>query len=169
MAAPGSGRVDRLVRTASLGLAVGELLVGTLRLGRGASRWIGGGLMLMAALLALLALEHDAPTVFLVLAAIGIVDGTTDIVFETVVQREAEPHVLGSLFGFAAAFVRTAMIFSFALAPVMNRLASPNLVVLGTGGFLLLVGLAATVAIARSQRRTASAARTELALAPLTR
>jgi hypothetical protein len=125
--------------------------------------------MLMAALLALLALEHDAPTIFLVLAAVGFVDGTTDIVFETVVQREAEPHVLGSLFGFAAAFVRTTMIFSFALAPFVNELVSPERAVLATASFLLLVGLAAVVAIARGQRSATVPPRSELALAPAPR
>ena len=165
----GAGGYGYGIAAITLGLALGELAVGTLRLGRGSSRWIGGGLMVMAGLLALLAFERDAPTVFLVLAALGLVDGTTDIVFETVVQREAERHVLGSLFGFAAAFVRTTMIFSFALAPLLNRLASPDRVVLLTGAFLLLVGLAATLAIGRSDREAAPAAQSELALAPLPR
>jgi hypothetical protein len=116
----------------------------------------------------LLALGRDAPTVFLVLAGLGLVDGTTDIVFETVLQREAEPHVLGSLFGLAGAFVRTTMIFSFALAPVLNGFVRPDRVVLATAAFLLLVGLCALVAIARGQR-SASVGAGELALAPVSR
>ena len=133
----------------TLGLAIGETAVGTLRLGSGASRWIGCGLMVMAAFLALLALDRDVPTIFLILACIGIVDGTTDIVFETVVQREAEEHVLGSVFGFAGAFVRTTMIFSVALAPILNRLFPPNEVVLTAAAFLVAVGVVTLVSVIR--------------------
>ena len=132
-----------------LGLAVGETAVGTLKLGSGASRWIGCGLVVMSALLAFLALGRDVPTIFLVLAGVGMVDGTTDIVFETIVQREAEQHVLGSVFGFAAAFVRTTMIFSVALAPILNRLFSPDRVVLAAAAFLLTVGVASFFSVLR--------------------
>ncbi|HVP74939.1 MAG TPA: MFS transporter [Gaiellaceae bacterium] len=133
----------------TLGLAIGETTVGTLRLGSGASRWVGCGLMAMSAFLALLALDRDMATIFLVLAGIGIIDGTTDIVFETIVQREAEEHVLGSVFGFAGAFVRTTMIFSVAVAPTVNHLLPPDGVVLGAAAFLLLVGFVSLVSVMR--------------------
>jgi MFS family permease len=145
----GAGGYGYSLAAITLGLAIGETAVGTLRLGSRASRWIGCGLMVMAALLALLALDRDVPTIFLILVCIGIVDGTTDIVFETVVQREAEEHVLGSVFGFAGAFVRTTMIFSVALAPVLNRLSPPNGVVLGAAAFLVAVGVVTLVSVIR--------------------
>ncbi len=145
----GAGGYGYSLAAITLGLAIGETAVGTLRLGSGASRWIGCGLVVMAAFLALLALDRDVPTIFLILACIGIVDGTTDIVFETVVQREAEEHVLGSVFGFAGAFVRTTMIFSVALAPVLNRLFPPNEVVLTAAAFLVAVGVVTLVSVIR--------------------
>ena len=145
----GAGGYGYSLAAITLGLAIGETAVGTLRLGSRASRWIGCGLIVMAALLAMLALDRDVPTIFLILVCIGIVDGTTDIVFETVVQREAEEHVLGSVFGFAGAFVRTTMIFSVALAPLMNRLSPPNGVVLGAAAFLVAVGVVTLVSVIR--------------------
>lgn len=146
----------------TLGLAIGETAVGTLRLGSGASRWIGCGLVVMSALLAVLALERDVPTLFLVLAGIGVVDGTTDIVFETIVQREAEQHVLGSVFGFAAAFVRTTMIFSVALAPILNRLFPPDRVVLAAAAFLLTVGAVSFFSVLRERSGRSAPTRARL-------
>lgn len=145
----GAGGYGYSMAAITLGLAIGETAVGTLRLGGGASRWIGCGLIVMAAFLALLALDRDVPTIFLILACIGVVDGTTDIVFETVVQREAEEHVLGSVFGFAGAFVRTTMIFSVASAPILNRLFPPNGVVLAAAAFLVAVGVVTLVSVIR--------------------
>ena len=123
----GAGGYGYSMAAITLGLAIGGTAVGTLRLGSAASRWIGCGLIVMSAFLALPRARprrtDDLPRP---LFAIGIVDGPTDIVFETIVQRDAEQHVLGSLFGFAATFVRTTMIFSVALAPVLNHLFPPG-------------------------------------------
>ena len=132
----GAGAYGYAFAAIMAGLAAGQLGVGVLRLGSGASRWIACGLLLMAGLLAVLAFENHAATILLVLAAIGIVDGTTDIVFETVIQREAEPHVLGSIFGFAGAFIRTTMILSVALAPIANRFLNVTQVLLVAAVFL---------------------------------
>ena len=146
----GAGGYGYGMAAITLGLAIGGTTVGTLRLGSTASRWIGCGLIVMSAFLACLALDRDVPTIFVLLFAIGIVDGTTDIVFETIVQRDAEQHVLGSLFGFAAAFVRTTMIFSVALAPVLNHLFAPGEVVLAAAVFLLAVGVFAFLSVLRN-------------------
>ncbi|MEX2647303.1 MAG: MFS transporter [Gaiellaceae bacterium] len=129
------------------GLAVGQVAVGLTRLGDGASRWIGAGLLLMSGLLALVALDTHPATLLLLLAAVGVIDGTTDVVFETVVQREADPHVLGSIFGFAAAFVRTTMMLSVALAPLANRFLPVGTVVLGAAAVLALASLVAIVGL----------------------
>ena len=163
----GSGAYGYGIAAITLGLAIGETAVGTLRLGRGASRWIGCGLALMGGLLVLLALEDDAATIFLILVGIGVIDGTTDIVFETIIQRETAKHLLGSVFGFAAAFVRTTMIISIALAPLLNHLLRPDRLVLLTAGFLVLVGVLALAAVVRAGVPTEpAAAPAELPLAP---
>ena len=145
----GAGGYGYSIAAITLGLAIGGTAVGTLRLGSSASRWIGCGLVVMSTFLACLALDRDVPTIFLVLVGIGIVDGTTDIVFETIVQRDAEHHVLGSVFGFAATFVRTTMIFSVALAPVLNHLFPPGRVVLVAAAFLTAVGVVSFLSVLR--------------------
>ena len=146
----GTGAYGYALAAITVGLALGSAGAGTLRLGPGARRWIGGGLVVMACFLAILALERHAPTMFLVLAAIGIIDGTTDVVFETVVQREVEEHVLGSVFGFAGVLVRTTMVVSIAAAPLVNRVLAPEQAVLVAAAFLALVGVFALAALARS-------------------
>jgi len=122
------------------GLASGQAIVGLTRFGGNAVRWIGAGLVAMASLLIVLALSTHAPTVLLVLFGIGFVDGMTDVVFETVVQQEADPRHLGSIFGFAAAFVTTTMLIAVALAPLANRVLPARHVILGAGIFLVVAG-----------------------------
>jgi len=145
----GAGGYGYSMAAIALGLAIGGIAVGTVRLGPAASRWIGCGLMLMSGLLVCIALDRDVPTVFLVLVGIGIIDGTTDIVFETIVQREAEQHLLGAVFGFAASFVRMTMIFSVALAPVLNHVFPAGRVVLVAAAFLLVVGVGSFLSVLR--------------------
>lgn len=128
-----------------VGLALGGLLVGLTRVGPSAGRWIGAALVVMSGLFAALALVEHAPTALLLLAAIGFVDGTTDILFDTVVQREADPDFYGSVFGFASAFFTTTMVAAIALAPVANDLLASNAVILGASIFLVLAGLIALV------------------------
>ncbi|HUJ92813.1 MAG TPA: MFS transporter [Gaiellaceae bacterium] len=147
----GDGAYGYGLAAITVGLALGSAAAGALQLGPGARRWIGAGLVVMASLLAALALDGDAPTMFLVLAGVGIVDGTTDVVFETVVQREVEGHVLGSVFGFAVVFVRTTMVVSVAAAPLVNRLLAPGHAVLAAAALLAAVGLIALAALARSR------------------
>jgi len=163
----GAGAYGYGLATITIGLALGGAAVGTLRLGGEARRWIGCGLILMAGLLAVLALDRNVPTIFLMLAAIGFVDGTTDVVFETIVQCEADPHVLGSVFGFAAVFVRTTMVVSIAVAPLVNRFLPPGHVVLAGAGFLAVVGLLGLAALARAH--TSTAAHTSAAVGPAPR
>lgn len=129
------------------GLALGEALVGFARVGPSAGRWIGAGLLLMAGLLALLALEEHAPTALLLLAVIGFVDGTTDVLYQTVVQREADPRYYGSVFGFSSAFMTSTMMGAVAAAPLANSLlGAPEALLLAAvplvwAGAIALVGM----------------------------
>jgi uncharacterized BrkB/YihY/UPF0761 family membrane protein len=109
---------------------------------------MGCALLLMAGLFALLASGDHAATALLVLAAIGVVDGTTDVVFDTVVQQEAEPSRYGSVFGFASAAYLTTMMAAVAFAPALNSVFPASGVVLVgclslvVAGAISLVGLA---------------------------
>lgn len=122
------------------GLAAGQAFVGLTRFGGSAVRWIGAGLVAMAWLLIVLSLSTHTPTVMLVLFGIGFADGTTDVLFETVVQQEADPRYLGSIFGFAAAFVTTTMLIAVAIAPFANDVLPARRVILASGIFLVLAG-----------------------------
>jgi hypothetical protein len=144
----GSGGYGFGIAALATGLLLGEALVGFSRVGATAGRWIGAGLMVMAALFIVLALTLHAPTALLLLALIGLVDGTTDVLFETVVQRETDPRYLGCVFGFASAFVSATMTAAFAAAPIVGELFDASGVIMAAGVCLLgasVIALAATV------------------------
>lgn len=137
------------------GLALGQALVGFARVGETAGRWIGAGLLVMAGLFGVLGLVDHAPTALLVLGAIGFVDGTTDVLFETVVQREADPRRYGAVFGFSYAFITMTMMGAVALAPLVNSIVEPGVAILGAGALLVgagaiaLLGMPTTAAAPR--------------------
>jgi predicted MFS family arabinose efflux permease len=131
------------------GLALGQALVGLTRIGPTAGRWIGVGLFVMASLFVFLGLTHHAPTALLVIGLIGFVDGTTDVLFETVLQREADPRHYGAVFGVAGACIMTTILGAVSLAPLANDLFSPHGVILGTSIFLVAAGAIALLGMAR--------------------
>lgn len=122
------------------GLALGQALVGFTRVGPTAGRWIGVGLAMMAGLFVVLGLTDHRPTALLLIGLIGFVDGTTDVLYETVVQREADPRRYGAVFGFSSAFITTTMLGAVAAAPLANRLFEPHVVIIGTSAFLVAAG-----------------------------
>ena len=143
-----------------LGLAAGNLAFGSVQVGTEGMRWLATGLALMAGMFAVLALVDHAPTAFLLLAAIGFVDGTTDGVFDTVVQREADASRHGGIFGVASTVFSSAMLVSVAGAPVLNGIAPAGVVIAVSA--LALVAAAAVAfagvrapAVARPQPRPA--------------
>jgi DHA3 family macrolide efflux protein-like MFS transporter len=137
----------------ALGLACGGTLVGFARIGRNASRWIGVALVIMAGLFVVLALGRHAPTALLVIAAIGFVDGTTDVIFDTLIQREADPRRYGAVFGLASASFTTTMLLAVTLAPLANRYLEPRAVLLTASLFLVGAG---SVALLRTRSRIGS-------------
>ncbi|TML25327.1 MAG: MFS transporter [Actinobacteria bacterium] len=136
----------------AVGLALGEMVVGLSRVGHEAGRWIGAGLLLMSGLFVFLAFAEHGPTILLVLGGIGFIDGTTDVVYNTVIQREADPRYLGSAFGFSSALMTTTMMGAVALSPVANGLLPSRSVILTAGVFLLLGGALALAGMAARRR-----------------
>lgn len=134
------------------GLAVGQAAVGFARVGPGAGRWIGAGLLFMAAFFVALGFTEHAPTALLLLALIGVVDGTTDVLFDTVVQREANPRYHGRVFAFSSVFMTTTMMGAVAAAPLVNRLGPPREVILVAGIALFAGGAIALVGLGRRAR-----------------
>lgn len=133
----------------AIGLALGQAIVGFSRPAEGSSRWIPAGLFTMAGLFLVLALGKDAPTALLVLGLVGLVDGTTDVVYDTVLQRQAEPARLGAVFGVSSSAVALAMFIGVSLAPVTAEIVSPAGAI-ALGSLFLLSGALLAVVGARA-------------------
>ena len=146
----GSGGYGFGLGALAVGLALGEATVGFARVGANAGRWIGIGLLVMASVFLALALGRHAPTALLLIGAIGFIDGTTDVLFDTTIQREADPRRYGAVFGLASASFTTTMLLAVALAPIVNRYLDPRDVLLVASVFLLAAGVIALLRI-RSQ------------------
>jgi len=125
------------------GLALGEAVVGVARIGETGGRWIGAALALMAALFLCLAYTKHGPTALLFLGLIGFLDGTTDVLFDTIVQREADPRFYGRVFGFASIFMMSTMMGAVATAPLLNDLASSQTVILCGAACLIAASVTA--------------------------
>lgn len=149
----------------AIGLALGGITVGLARVGPTAGRWIGLGLLLMSGLFVLLGLAEHAPTALLLIALIGFVDGTTDVLFETSVQREADARHYGAIFGLSSAVMTTTMMGAVAVAPLLNGLLDSRRVVIVSSVFLVVGGLIAIVGMAGGRRRASE----EEEPAPVTR
>jgi hypothetical protein len=146
----GAGGYGFGIAALATGLALGQALVGFARVGETAGRWIGAGLLVMAGLFGVLGFIDHGPTALLVLGAIGFVDGTTDVMFETVVQREADPRRYGAVFGFSYAFITMTMMGAVALAPLVNGLVEPGVAILGAGALLVVAGAIALLGMPRT-------------------
>jgi MFS family permease len=133
------------------GLTVGQAFVGFTRVGPGAGRWIGAGLAFMAAFFVALAFTQHVPTALLLLALIGLVDGTTDVLFDTIVQRDADPRYYGRIFSFSSVLMTTTMMGAVAAAPLVNKLGPPREVIFIAGVALLGASVIALVGTRRQQ------------------
>lgn len=122
---------------------LGEAVVGFARVGETGARWIGVALLFMCALFATLAYTEHAWTALLLLACIGFLDGTADVLFDTIVQQEADPAYYGRVFGLASAFFTTTMMGAVAAAPLVNRVAEPRVVILVAAIGLLVAAVVA--------------------------
>jgi MFS family permease len=105
-----------------------------------------------------LALTQHLWTAMLLLALIGFIDGTTDVLFDTIVQREADSRYYGRVFGLASAFFTTTMMGAVAAAPLVNRLADAHRVILFAALGLLVAGVGALLGSGLVRGRTAPAA-----------
>ena len=131
------------------GLAVGETVVGFTPVGVTAGRWIGVGLLMTGGILGTLATSHHAASIFLFLGLVGFIDGSTDILFDLVIQREATPEYYGATFGVSSALTSTTMVGGFALAAPLGALVSPGGVVAISGAAFGFAGAIALTAIVR--------------------
>ena len=143
----------------AVGLAAGQAIVGLAHVGETAGRWIAAGLLAMTGLFAALALGHHAPTALLILVGIGLVDGTTDVLYDTVVQRRADPDRLGAVFGSSTAIITTTMLAGVAVAPLAGNLVTPAGAIGASAVFLVVAAALALAAIPERSRAQRDAAR----------
>lgn len=158
----GAGGYGFALGALAVGLALGQAIVGFSRPAEDSSRWITAGMLAMSGLFIVLALGEDAPTALLVLGLVGLVDGTTDVVYDTVLQRRADPARLGAVFGVSSSAVALAMFIGVSFAAVAGELVSPagaiacGSIFLVGGALLALLGTRASVP-ATAPRITAAA------------
>ena len=133
----GAGGYGFALGALAVGLVFGQAIVGFSRPTEDSSRWITAGMLAMSGLFVVLALGEHAPTALLVLGLIGVVDGTTDVVYDTVLQRRAAPARLGAVFGVSSSAVALAMFIGVSFAPAAGKLVSPAGVIACGSVFLL--------------------------------
>jgi hypothetical protein len=124
----------------AIGLALGGAAAGAIRVERTDTRLMGRALFATAVAFCALAVVSSAPIALLLLLLVGMLDGIVWVVFETAMQRSADPRLLGRAFGVTDATVRTAMIGSIALAPLANHLGTPQAILLAGAVVLTLAG-----------------------------
>jgi hypothetical protein len=155
----GPGGYGFAIAALAVGLAAGQAVVGLTRVGEFAGRWIAAGLLTMTGLFGALALGRHAPTALVLVLAIGIVDGTTDVLYDTVVQRRADPNRLGAIFGSSTAIITATMLAGVAVAPLAGDLVSPAGAIGASAVVLVLAAALALAAIPDRARLTIEAGR----------
>lgn len=149
------------------GLALGEAVAGAAGAGTIGSRWVGVGLIVASGLFGLLALGHQPAAAFLFVALIGLIDGSTDTLFDVAIQRNTDSTYLGGVFGFASAAMSTTMVIAFSVTPLLLTLMQTRGVIVVAGAFFVAGGVAATAAVTvrRGAVEAADAPHAESALA----
>jgi MFS family permease len=127
----------------AIGLALGGAIAGSIRVENAGTHVLGRTLLATAVLFCALAAVTNAPAALLLLVLVGVLDAIGWVMFDTVMQRSADPRLIGKAFGITDAVVRVAMIGSIALAPVANELADPDGILLIGAGVLCVAGMVA--------------------------
>jgi MFS family permease len=143
----------------AIGLAIGGAVAGSIRVERADTGVLGRTVLATAVVFCALALVTSAPVALLLLVVVGVLDAIGWVMFETALQRSADPRLLGRAFGLTDATVRTAMIGSIALAPLANELAAPDGILIAGAAVLCVAGavaLAGRYAAAVTGWRTAA-------------
>jgi MFS family permease len=128
----------------AIGLALGGAIGGMIRVERAGTDVLGRTLLAGAVLFCALAAVANAPLALLLLVLVGMLDAIGWVMFDTVMQRSADPRLLGRAFGISDSLVRTAMIGSIAIAPLANELAKPDEILLVGAAILCVAGMVAS-------------------------
>jgi MFS family permease len=101
------------------GLLCGEALSSCVRRDAVARRSVALAFLFCAGAIFVLSDTTIAATAYLCLFLLGVADGTTEVVYDTLFQARLPRHVLGGAFAAAASIQRSGMIIGFLLAPLL--------------------------------------------------
>jgi Na+/melibiose symporter-like transporter len=107
----------------TLGLMSGEFLTGFIRRESVARRSVYLAFAAMAAMALVLSHSTVAATAYLLLFLIGVADGTTEVVYDTLFQRNVPRRVLSGSYAMAAAVQNGGQVAGFGLAVALTRFA----------------------------------------------
>lgn len=106
------------------GAMVGELLSGFVDAESAARRSVTFAFLLSAATVFVLSRTGTLATAYLMLLLLGMTDGTTETVRDTLFQRYLPKRLRAGTFALSSAFQNAGMVVGFALAPVVLSFAS---------------------------------------------
>jgi predicted MFS family arabinose efflux permease len=106
-----------------VGAMVGELLTGFVDAESAARRSVSLAFLLSAGGVLVLSRTDTLATAYLMLVLIGLTDGTTETVRDTLFQRYLPKHLRAGTFAIASAFQNAGMMLGFALAAVLHRVS----------------------------------------------
>jgi MFS family permease len=140
------------------GAMIGELLTGFVDAESAARRSVGFAFLLSAASVFVLSRTGTLATAYLMLLLLGMSDGTTETVRDTLFQRYVPKRLRAGTFALSSAFQNAGMVVGFALAPVVLSVGS-SARALDTVAVGCVAGaaLAAIALLRRSEARTTAA------------
>ena len=142
--------------TLGVGLLCGELLTGLIQHERVARRSVSLAFVGIAAAVMIIAHSHVQTTILLMIFLLGASDGTTEVVYDTLVQRHTPRAILGGVFAIASSIQVGGMMIGLAAAPILlDHTSVPA--VLRTAAVTCVCG-AAIAAVALVGRRDRAAA-----------
>ncbi len=124
------------------GLVCGEFLGGLARSERVERRTIALAFGLSAAVVFALARSQVAPTAFLLLFVLGAGDGTTEVVRDTLFQRDVPERLRAGMFALSGAFQNAGMVAGFVLAVALQSAAAFDVTAVCCLGGSVLAALA---------------------------
>jgi MFS family permease len=147
------------IGTIGAGLVVGQFVSGLLAHEQVRARTIAVALICMGGAAASVAGSPLLATTLLALFLVGLFDGVTETVFDTLVQREVPAHAHGAVFGAAQAVFTASMLGGFAAAPLLSGQTAVEAAALAAGGLLVAAGVGGIVLSAVLDPHAGSAAR----------
>jgi predicted MFS family arabinose efflux permease len=142
------------------GAMMGELLTGFVDAESVARRSVSVAFLLSAGCVMVLSRTGTLATAYLMLLLLGLTDGTTETVRDTLFQRYLPRRLRAGTFAISSAFQNAGMVLGFALAAVLHRvIASTTALDVVAFGCVTGAALAAIALLGRPWQRTTATSR----------